>query len=289
MATKHEEIKTMKLYTHLDRIERRLRNAGADITRQIDPELLGTMDCLHFFADEPLHKIQKMIEAAGGANANVLDLGTGYGGSARLLAHRTGCHVDALELQPDLSAVAEELTKRCGLADRITHLTGDFLLRPIAKQQYDVIVGLLCFLHIGNWRELFTRCFDSLKPGGVLYVEDFYQRGEAFTDEDKVILKSDIYCAELLPQREFLELLGDIGFEIGFEDATTKWMPYVQTRAVTFRADLAKHIEADGEDAARALDHFYTSVGRVFDNGNLGGYMLTARRPAVRDATLEQP
>lgn len=280
----------MKLYLHLDRIERRLKAAAegssplsvdlAPAQRPIDPELLGKVDGLHFFGDEPLVKIRRLIEKAGGDRAHVLDLGTGYGGSARLLAHRTGCRVDALELQPDLSAVAQELTRRCGLEDRVAHLTGDFLLRPVSLEKYDVVVGLLSFLHIGQWRELFTRCFQSLKPGGVIYVEDFFRRGDSFSQEELRLLKEDIHCADLISRSEMTGLLEEIGFDsVDFQDATKKWIPYVTARTETFEAELDKHIEEDGEDVARALNHFYASVAKVFNMGNLGGYMLCARRP----------
>jgi sarcosine/dimethylglycine N-methyltransferase len=295
--TKHEEIKTMKLYHHLDRIERRLQLANKtsssnspelptpDSTNKspLDPELLGTLDTLHFFGDEPIQKIQQLItlqRQIAQDTVHVLDIGTGYGGSARLLAHRTGCHVDALELQPDLSAVAQQLTARCALDNRVTHLTGDFLLRQVATERYNVIVGLLCFLHIGQWQELFARCLQSLAPGGVLYVEDFFQRGDTFSQREKEILKDDVYCAELGTKQQLQAALEAAGFtDVQFEDVTEKWTPYVTVRAETFRADLATHIEADGEDTARALDHFYTSVADVFAMGNLGGYTLKARRP----------
>lgn len=57
----------------------------------------------------------------------ILDLGSGFGGPARHLAHTTNCSVTALELQEDIHKEAENLTKRCNLQDRLTHIAGDFL------------------------------------------------------------------------------------------------------------------------------------------------------------------
>lgn len=278
--TKQEEIKTMQLYRHLDRIERRLRELGytsKDV--QVDPEQLGALDSLHFFGDEPIRHIAKLL-ADNPEDKRVLDIGTGYGGTARLLAHRCGCKVDALELQPDLSEAGRELTRRCGLDNHVTHLNGDFLELPILKKEYDTVVGLLCFLHIGHWRQLFQKCFDSLKPGGFLYVDDFFVRGEELTNEDKVTLKQDVYCADLLRQEEIREVLSECGFEkIDWQDVTTKWLPYLTDRAFQYHAALASHIARDGEAAARDLDHFYASVARVFQAGNVGGYTLIVRKP----------
>ncbi|KAJ0412060.1 hypothetical protein ATCC90586_004606 [Pythium insidiosum] len=288
---KHEEIKTMKLYEHLDRLERRLKAAGSAMPESsavLDPELLASVDCLHYFGDEPVRAVQQLISRAAAQHGKqqendvrVLDLGTGYGGTARLLAHRTRCHVDALELQPDLSMIAEEMTRRCGLSDRVTHVTGDFLQRPVAHEQYDVIVGLLSFMHIGQWRELFSRCFASLKPGGVLYVEDFFRRGASFSSEELRILREETYCADLLSREEMLKLLqDDIGFEaVQFDDVTDTWTPYLAARAKQFAAELDHHVQVDGEATAKSLNHFYQSVADVFSRGNLGGYKLVVRRP----------
>ncbi|KAG3118305.1 hypothetical protein PI124_g1362 [Phytophthora idaei] len=217
---KHEEIKTMQLYRHLDRIDRRLKELGytsKDVP--VDPEQLGMLDSLHFFGDEP-----------------------------------SGCKVDALELQPDLSEAGRELTRRCGLSDHVTHLNGDFLELPLQENGYDAVVGLLCFLHIGHWRQLFQRC--SNRVG------------------------SYIYCADLLRQDEIRAVLKACGFEkLDFQDVTIKWRPYVSDRATQYHAALETHIARDGEAAAHDLDHFYTRVARLFRAGNVGGYTLIVRKP----------
>ncbi|KAH7484187.1 hypothetical protein PRIC1_003491 [Phytophthora ramorum] len=277
---KYQEIKTMKLYHHLDRIERRLKELGyTSKDDQVDPEQLGTLDSLHFFGDEPIRNIVELLAETSGEK-KVLDIGTGFGGTARLLAHRSGCNVHALELQPDLNDAAKELTRRCGLENQITHLSGDFLELPVLHHEYDAVVGLLCFLHIGNWRQLFQRCFDSLKPGGVLYVDDFFLRSEKLTVEDEHTLKEDVYCAGLLRQEEILAVLSACGFKRpSIQDVTTKWQPYLSDRAAQYHAALETHIARDGVAAARGLDQFYTSVARLFGAGNVGGYTLVVRKP----------
>ncbi|CAH0493818.1 unnamed protein product [Peronospora farinosa] len=278
--TKHEEIKTMKLYHHLDRIENRLKELGyTNKDVRVDPEQLGEFDSLHFFGDEPICHIVELL-AETPTEKKVLDIGSGYGGTARLLAHRSGCKVDALELQPDLSDAGRELTRRCGLDEQVTHLDGDFLELPVQHNEYDVVVGLLCFLHIGNWRQLFQRCFDSLKPGGVLYVDDFFLRGDRLTPEDQLTLKQDVYCTDLLRQEQIVDVLKTCGFETPkVQDATIKWQPYVSNRAVKYHAALETHIARDGEAAARGLDHFYTCMAQLFRTGNVGGYTLIVRKP----------
>ncbi|RLN64026.1 hypothetical protein BBJ29_002391 [Phytophthora kernoviae] len=244
--------------------------------------VLGTVDSLHFFGDEPIRRIVELLTKTPSRNGDkkVLDVGTGFGGTARLLAHRSGCKVDALELQPDLCEAGRALTRRCGLGDRISHLNDDFLELVVTPNAYDVVVGLLCFLHIGHWNDLFQRCFDSLKPGGFLYIDDFFLRGEELTVEDEQTLKEDVYCSELLRREGIVAGLAACGFEEpSFEDVTTKWQPYLLDRSTKYHADLAVQIARDGVATARELDHFYTRVARIFQAGNVGGYTLIARKP----------
>lgn len=280
-----QEIKTMKLYHHLDRIERRLHDLGYAPNQKtgVDPERLGTMDSLHFFGDEPIQRILHLLHSDttdNDAKKAVLDIGTGFGGTARLLAHRSGCRVDALELQSDMSDAARVLTRKCGLDALVTHTTGDVLQLPVAESAYDVAVGLLCFLHIGDWAALFRRCFAALKPGGVLYVEDFFLRGARLSAEDARVLKDDIYCSALHSRPELLDLLAAVGFErVAFDDVTAKWTPYVVNRHVAYRTNLAEHVARDGRHVAEGLDHFYYSVARVFQGGSVGGFVLSARKP----------
>lgn len=65
---------------------------------------------------------------------------------------------------------------------------------------------------------------------------------------------------------------------------TPKWTPYVVNRHLTYRSELEKHIAHDGKHVAEALDHFYLSVAKVLQAGNLGGFTLVVRKPKGKAA-----
>jgi hypothetical protein len=66
IMTKHEEIKTIKLYLHPDRIERGLKELGYTSKGvQVDPEKLATLNSLHFFGDEPICRIVEQLSSGG--------------------------------------------------------------------------------------------------------------------------------------------------------------------------------------------------------------------------------
>jgi len=72
------------------------------------------------------------------ADARVLDVGAGIGGPARFLARRYGARVTALDATPRFCRVAEELTRRTGLADRVDVVQGDALALPFDDAVFDL-------------------------------------------------------------------------------------------------------------------------------------------------------
>ena len=74
----------------------------------------------------------------------VLDVGAGVGAVALALARRLeGIVVDALELQPELAALAAENARRNGLEDRVHAVAGDLSSPPdaVARRQYAHVVS----------------------------------------------------------------------------------------------------------------------------------------------------
>ena len=101
-----------------------------------------------------------------GPRSRVLDIGSGIGGPARFLAHTTGCHVVALELQPELHQIGVDLTRRSGMESRVTHVCGDALTAPFMPSSFDAVVSFLAVLHVPDRKALMRRFFAALKPGG---------------------------------------------------------------------------------------------------------------------------
>ena len=76
---------------------------------------------------------------------HILDVGSGLGGPARYLAHKTNCAVTALELQEDLHKEAENLTRRCNLQHKLSHMSGDFLQLDLGM--FLSLMNRSCLIH----------------------------------------------------------------------------------------------------------------------------------------------
>lgn len=271
-------IKTMKLYAEVERVFNELKAAGIGEQDPIPLELLSRFDQYHYFGADAVHEA---IAALGlGEQDQVLDLGSGIGGPARVLAAGSGCRVTALELQADLHATARTLTKRCGLHHRVEHLNGNFLDSVVAHGQFDAVVSWLVFLHIPERERLYQGCFEALRPGGRLWIEDFFERAP-FTDQDRRDLADKLYCHYLPSLEAFGEGLRRAGFEaVELVDHSALWGQFVAERTVGYRASRKRQIELHGQAVFEGLADFYTTVTRLFESTRFGGIRVSARRPS---------
>jgi len=162
-----------------------------------------------------------------GPQNKVLDLGSGYGGSARYLAERFGCKVTCLNLSEIQNQTNRALTARANLADRIEVIDGSFEdLSFAAPESYDVAWSQDAILHSDNRERVLQEVNRVLKPGGHFI----------FTDP----MQSDDCPVELLApvlQRIHLASLGSPRFY----RTTAKSLGWEELRWIDFLPDLVQH------------------------------------------------
>jgi cyclopropane fatty-acyl-phospholipid synthase-like methyltransferase len=270
-------IESMPLYKHLDRIEKGLTALGIGPGEPIRPEQLFPLDQWHYLGTDAVQRAAEHLRIQ--PSSRVLDIGSGLGEPARFLAHTTGCHVTALELQPRLHEIAAGLTQRCGLAERVTHLCGDALSYPFPEAAFDSVVSWMVLHHISNRPRLCERLARALRSGGRCYIEDLYMRAPFFaqdlSDVRNVLVGNSVTSIE-----EFAADLRAAGLP-RFEatDLTAVVIPFVGARLATWRKDRVSHTKEFGTDAYAALETFYAVIERLFANGSLGCARLVAKRP----------
>lgn len=270
------DIKSMKLYSHVERVYNELAELGITDRDRLRVDELSRFDQLHYHGTSALDMAIQIIGAVPGARW--LEIGSGIGGPARYLAHSGNIHVTALELQPDQNRLAEELTERCGLSEQIEHLCGDFLNLDWEAQRCDAVVSWLALYHIPARRHLLDKCHALLKPGGYFYTEDLCALGE-FDLQQRADLEHDLFAITLPSLDQYRCDLESGGFEIEhFQDMSADWAEYTQQRLSSYRADRERHMRVHGEATVAAMDDFYSSVDDHFQSGKLGGIRVCARR-----------
>jgi len=269
----------MKLYRQVERVFNELAALGVGADDPIDPDQLARFDQYHYLGTEAVDEAVRRLRLA--RDMDVLDVGAGLGGPARHLAHRVGCRVTALELQPDLNEIAADLTGRCGLNDRVEHVCGDILAGIVAKGRYDALVSWLTFLHIPDRSTLYRRCFEALKPGAGMYVEDYFARNPLSAAERRS-LADEIFCENVPTRGDYETELAKAGFDsLELVDVSESWRRFVVERLESFRASRERNIDLHGAEIVQGLDEFYAAVAELFCGGNLGGIRVIAWKPTV--------
>ena len=150
-------------------IERALIAAGKDIS-QLAPADLGALEDFHTMGRLAT---AQLAELAGVTAADqVLDAGTGIGGTARFLAAQHGCHVAAVDLTREYCETAEWLNRLTSLAEKITVRHGDVTSLPFPDAAFDVVISQHVQMNVPDKAALYAEARRVLRPGGRLALWD---------------------------------------------------------------------------------------------------------------------
>jgi ubiquinone/menaquinone biosynthesis C-methylase UbiE len=142
-----------------------LVEAGYD-PDHLDPEALAPAEEFHTLGR--MATIALADAAKITASDKVLDVGSGLGGPARMLARRHGCHVTGIDLTPELCEVAKDLTRRVGLSDKVDIQQGNALALPFANSSFDVVWTQHVSMNIADKSKLYAEMRRVCKLGGRL-------------------------------------------------------------------------------------------------------------------------
>lgn len=139
-----------------------LAKSGKDIERLMPADLSGA-DEFHLGWRPATVEFAKTLGFERGTR--VLDIGAGIGGPARHFAEARGCHVTGLDLSEDYVQTATALSRRCGLADRVSFKRGSALEMPFEGAGFDGAYMIHVAMNIEDKAKLFTEARRVLKAG----------------------------------------------------------------------------------------------------------------------------
>lgn len=145
--------------------------------------------------------------------SKILDVGSGIGGSAFLLAERFKSYVHGIDLSRNMMAVAEDhLSRRPHLKAYVRFEFADITKEQpgIPDNHYDLIYSRDCFMHIEDKFALFRRLFMKLKPGGRIIFTDYVSGDHELDQEYVEYLKQRQYYSVTIPK--YNKILQNSGF-----------------------------------------------------------------------------
>lgn len=213
-----------------------LEKAGVD-TASPSVRDLEPMDHLHGGGAEATRGLLARLSPRSGWH--ILDIGSGIGGPARLMASEYGCRVTGIDLTQEFRDVAMMLTEKTGLDDRVSFRQANALDLPFDDACFDGAYSQNVSMNISDKAAFYGEACRILKPGGLFAAAEVAEGPEgppffpvpwALTPENSHLSKLD----------EISDLLAAAGFrDIEIIDRTAAMMDFHQRTR--------ERIDAEGE------------------------------------------
>ena len=132
-----------------------------------------------------------MTQAGIRHGQHILDAGCGICGPARHFARHRQCTVEALTISPVQAAIAGERNRAAGLDARIHVTVGDFheLTGIYGRETFDLVYFLESLSHSSRPDQVLRSVYEVLKPGGIVYIKDFFILVRDTPEEQERVLK----------------------------------------------------------------------------------------------------
>ncbi len=153
-------------------------------------------------------------------NTRIIDLGGGFGGSARHLAKKFGCQVVVINLSEAENERGRKMNKEQGLDHLIDIIDGSYDDVPYDDNSFDIVWSEDAILHSDDREKVMKEAVRVLKPGGDLIFTDPMQ-----TDDCNEEVLQPVY------DRIMLSSLGSPGFyretckKLGLDEKAFEEMP----------------------------------------------------------------
>jgi cyclopropane fatty-acyl-phospholipid synthase-like methyltransferase len=154
----------------------------------------------------------------------ILDAGCGVCGPSTYFAQKVDLTIEALTISPLQVQEAKKRIGSLGLASRISVREGDFhRLADIYKaDSFDRVLFLETICHARDYRTVLEQAMRILKPGGLLYIKDFYCQDFRSkphlieTQLEDLQALNRVYCLVLPDLPSLLELVSELGFMLEY-------------------------------------------------------------------------
>lgn len=195
--------------------------------------------------------VEKMLGKLEGINpkTRILDIGAGYGGSARYIAEKTGCHVSCLNLSPVQNQRNRDMNSGRDLGLTINVVDGSFEAVPAPDESFDVVWSQDAILHSSHRAKVFAEVNRVLAPNGQFIFTDPMASPDVPKKDLQPILDR-IHLDSLGSVEYYRDLAEDLGWEeLGWEDLSS-YLPIHYFR-------LHKELERRAAEASRLISQDY--------------------------------
>jgi tocopherol O-methyltransferase len=184
-------------------------------------------------AEAVLNLVRLVAEKANlGRGERIIDIGCGYGASARFLAETYGAQVTAITM----SAVQHSYAQNTAPGPELGYILGNWYTLEFPPESYDLAISIESGEHMPDKVEFSRRAFRVLRPDGRFIVCAWVSADRVSSWQANLLMKP--ICSEgripnLASAREYIDAATEAGFQVtDSEDLTDRvkrtWLVAIQ-------------------------------------------------------------
>jgi sarcosine/dimethylglycine N-methyltransferase len=122
-------------------------------------------------------------------SSKLLDLGSGYGGTARYLVETYGCNITCVNISEVQNEINSEKNKKAELDNKISVVKANFEKLPFTRDSFDLVWSQDAFLHSAHKDEVFREVSRVINNEGRFIFTDFIKKEKCPADVLEPILQ----------------------------------------------------------------------------------------------------
>ncbi len=206
----------------------------------------------------------------------VLDVASGPGTTARMLAADYDVVVDGVDLGETTVAAARAAAADAGLGERVRFHLGDAERIPLPDGAFEALVCECAFCTFPDKAIAAAEFARVLRPGGRVGITDVTITDAGLPDELSTLAAWVACIADARPVAEYSRILGDAGLAVTHteqhDDAIARMVEQIDARVRMLRMTAGKQLADAGVDVDAVLR--YCALAKQAINDGLIGYAL---------------
>ena len=211
----------------------------------------------------------------------VLDIASGPGTTALLLARELGVRVEGVDLSAANVALARGAADYAGLADRVTFTVGDAERLPHPDAPYDAVVIECAFCTFPDKRAAVSEIARVLRTGGRLGLADVLVDPDSLPAELTTVAARIACIADAMPMTGYAELLEAAGLRVTHtephDEALSRMIDQIEARLTVVRLTAGDRLQTSGIDLD-SVGPTLAAARKAVADGVLGYGMLVAEK-----------
>jgi len=143
-------------------------------------------------------------------------------------------------------------------------------------------------LHFPERATALQTCYNCLKPGGTLLIEDFAMMGKGFTEKESSDLVGVVSANTVTSVAQYISDLEAAGFvDVHVDNLSPEWKAWTKARHEAYKDSKETTVKMHGDKIFNDRVAFYEVIDSLFAGGNLGGARITARKMSNAEKHLK--